>query len=686
VTTEHTSHRPQWGYPTIRYLKAGVTRLRTQRWLLSGEQGLPGVRVLFYHRISDERDELAVSTGRFRAQMEYLAESGFRVVDGVQAAQAIESGEDTAGLIGLTFDDGYRDVMENGMPVLQELGFRATIFVSPSVISGTTKFHWYKGEQPPVLSWDEVLELDQGPIFQFEAHSMSHPVLTDLDDTDVQREIADSKTELAARLDREVHAFCYPAGIFTKRERRLVAESRYRYAFTCEPGANASGGDPFALLRMQIDATDRLVDFRAKVGGGHDSSSFARSVYRRLRHRSAEVSRHSPRDLEPVELEHVAASNGRPRGQVLIVSSFVLPHVGGVEHFVAQAREALRRSGWGVRVLACRPDGEIPDADVVVPTRYIAHSGWPLPVGGWRKLWKEVNRAEVLLVNGHRNVLPVLSALLGRARGKRVLFVIHAGSGSVQRGSIFFRFVARSFDYVLARPALRVSEVLCVAHAGVDFVRRKFGVSGTYLPFPLRPQVPAAEVELEADEPLRIVWAGRLYPERDAATAVHAVDKVREEREAVLHFYGDGISRVELEELAATRPWVVLHGVRSWEEVQDAQGLAHVCLTTSTLESVGLTTLEPLARGIPVVSTAVGDASTYYLDESLARFCVPPRDPGALAREVLELAADYENYRRRFADNGRSLTDSHSGHENSLVQLVDPLSVQTDETAHASAR
>jgi glycosyltransferase involved in cell wall biosynthesis len=111
-----------------------------------------------------------------------------------------------------------------------------------------------------------------------------------------------------------------------------------------------------------------------------------------------------------------------------------------------------------------------------------------------------------------------------------------------------------------------------------------------------------------------------------------------------------------------------------------------VCLTTSTLESVGLTTLEPLARGIPVVSTAVGDASTYYFDESLAGFCVPSRDPDALARGVLELASDYENYRRRFAENGRSLADLHSGRENSLVQLVDPLSVQTDETAHASAR
>src|SRR4051812_49029071 len=407
VPTDPTSPRPSWGYAPVRLLKAGVTRARTRRWLRNGEEGLPGVRILFYHRISDDPDELAVGTARFRAQMEYLAASGFRVVDGVQAAQAIESGEDTARLVGLTFDDGYRDVMENGMPVLEELGFSATVFVSPSVISGTTKFHWYKQEQPPVLSWDEVLELDRGPIFKFEAHSMSHPILTKLDDADVEREIADSKAVLAARLGRDVHAFCYPAGIFTERERRLVAESRYRYAFTCEPGANTSDGDPFALLRMQIDAADRLVDFRAKVGGGHDSSSLARSVYRRLRHRSAEVKRHSPAELVPSVVDEGISSNGRPGGQVLIVSSFVLPHVGGVEHFVYLAREALRQSGWEVRVLACRPTGEIPDADVTLPTWYVAHSGWPLPVGGWWRLWREVGRADLLLVNGHRNMLPV---------------------------------------------------------------------------------------------------------------------------------------------------------------------------------------------------------------------------------------------------------------------------------------
>src|ERR1051325_7584040 len=45
-----------------------------------------------------------------------------------------------------------------------------------------------------------------------------------------------------------------------------------------------------------------------------------------------------------------------PRDQrALIVSSFVLPHTGGIEQFVDAASVLLSQRGWSVRILACRP-------------------------------------------------------------------------------------------------------------------------------------------------------------------------------------------------------------------------------------------------------------------------------------------------------------------------------------------
>jgi peptidoglycan/xylan/chitin deacetylase (PgdA/CDA1 family) len=167
--------------------------------------------------------------------------------------------------------------------VLRELGFRATVFVSTSVVDGTAAFDWY-AQQPPVLTWDEIVALDRAGTLTFEAHTLTHPHLPKIGDEDARREIAESRTVLEARLGRPVHAFCYPAGLFGARDRKLVGEAGFRYATSVEPGINTPATDRLALRRIQIDPRDRLLDFRAKAFGGHDSPPLARGVYRRLRY------------------------------------------------------------------------------------------------------------------------------------------------------------------------------------------------------------------------------------------------------------------------------------------------------------------------------------------------------------------------------------------------------------------
>ena len=130
-------------------VKAALTRARSIGWSVRN-RGRPargtGVRILFYHRISDDPDELAVTPRRFREQMEFLASAGWRVVDVVEAGElAADGGAERT--LGLSFDDGYRDVAENAMPVLDLHGFRASVFIATGVTdgnaasSGTTRRH-----------------------------------------------------------------------------------------------------------------------------------------------------------------------------------------------------------------------------------------------------------------------------------------------------------------------------------------------------------------------------------------------------------------------------------------------------------------------------------------------------------------------------------------------------------------
>ena len=90
-------------------------------------------------------------------------------------------------------------------------------------------------------------------------------------------------------------AFAYPAGLYGARERRLVAEAGYAAAVSCEPGVNVPATDRFALRRRQIDARDNLLDFRAKVGGGHDTPLPLRRLYRRHRYGVGRPARASSR-------------------------------------------------------------------------------------------------------------------------------------------------------------------------------------------------------------------------------------------------------------------------------------------------------------------------------------------------------------------------------------------------------
>jgi peptidoglycan/xylan/chitin deacetylase (PgdA/CDA1 family) len=267
-------------------LKAAATRARSTAWSLRADKApeRDGLRILFYHRVSDDRDELAVSPQNFRRQMDHLATEGYRVVDVLEAADLLDEERPPTRTVALSFDDGFVDVAEQALPVLAERGFRATVFVVPAVVHGWASFGWYRGPQPPVLGWSEIVELDREGTLRFEAHSLTHPNLPALPEAVAWEEIMGSKASLEERLGRPVLAFSYPSGLFGARERGLVAAAGFRVAVSCEPGVNTSGTDRLTLRRVQVDRRDGLLDFRAKVGGGHDSPLPLRGVYRRRRY------------------------------------------------------------------------------------------------------------------------------------------------------------------------------------------------------------------------------------------------------------------------------------------------------------------------------------------------------------------------------------------------------------------
>jgi glycosyltransferase involved in cell wall biosynthesis len=257
-------------------------------------------------------------------------------------------------------------------------------------------------------------------------------------------------------------------------------------------------------------------------------------------------------------------------------------------------------------------------------------------------------------------------------RRKGVVFVLHGSGAPFTSGSfLYHRVLGSLFEWTLVRPALRLSHPVSVSRAGVAGARKRYRVEATYVAFPLR-DLPAVERrQLSRGQPMTIVWVGRLYPEKDPLQAVAAVDQLRLRRHATLEVYGEGILRDRLEGLARSRPWLAVHGSRSWDEIQDIQGGADLCLSTSLREGAQLAVLEALSRGVPVVCTQVGDAPDYFLAPSLKRFCVPPGDLDATTTAMLELSSSYDRYRDAFVANASLLRASRREGLERLAQVIE---------------
>jgi peptidoglycan/xylan/chitin deacetylase (PgdA/CDA1 family) len=223
------------------------------------------LRVLWYHRVSADNDELAVTPSAFRSQMEFLLRARAEPVTLDAGVEGLRDG--TVGRhVCVTFDDGYYDNLENAIPVLRDLGIPATIFVPTKLIDGTAPVYWY--EKPPrLLTWSELREISHGGLVAIGAHTRTHPALPKLPDEEAWKEIAGSRADAEAHLGRPVTSFCYPAGLYGERDVRMVRDAGYRVGVTCDPGANGPGQQPHALRRLNIGRRDNLEMFEAKLIG-----------------------------------------------------------------------------------------------------------------------------------------------------------------------------------------------------------------------------------------------------------------------------------------------------------------------------------------------------------------------------------------------------------------------------------
>jgi peptidoglycan/xylan/chitin deacetylase (PgdA/CDA1 family) len=273
----------------------------------------PERRILMLHGVEDPH----MPTADFACGIEWIKRRMpivplARMVDDIASGRPAPRGGEMA----LTFDDGLRNQYEFAYPVLQRLEAPATFFICPALMD-EGRWLWTQearsrleslpaqdrrafgaaaglatddaeaivvhmktlplagrmqredalrartpafGPTPETrrrydpLTWDDVSRLDPA-LVTIGSHTLTHPILPSVDDEALEREIADSRRVLEARLGRTVDLFCYPNGSMDERVREVVSRS-YRAAVTTENGFVAAHPDLHRLHR--IPATPRL--------------------------------------------------------------------------------------------------------------------------------------------------------------------------------------------------------------------------------------------------------------------------------------------------------------------------------------------------------------------------------------------------------------------------------------------
>lgn len=235
---------------------------RADSWRQDGRMPLRDVPfILMYHgvaRVAEDPNKLCVSPSRFAEQMAWLERRGLRGVGIGALVDAMRAGRH-AGMVGITFDDGYVNVLDAALPELQRRGFGATAFIISGRLGGTNE--WDEGPAWPLMSAEQVGKLAAAGI-EIGSHSASHVRLAGLGPDQLAAEVVASRPALAALTGTEIRGFAYPCGSMDAAARQAVRDAGYDYA--CAVEARVADIGLMALPRIYVGQQDSAARMAVK--------------------------------------------------------------------------------------------------------------------------------------------------------------------------------------------------------------------------------------------------------------------------------------------------------------------------------------------------------------------------------------------------------------------------------------
>ena len=221
---------------------------------------LPGGRILCYHSLGQpECGVNDVTPGRFRHQIQLALRLGYRFVP----AATIAEGRGEPWDLAITFDDGWRSVLDAAAPILRAHAVPWSLFI----VSG-----WLDrpGTGPHgILGWREVEALASAGA-EIGSHSVTHPDFGRIGAEQAAEELEASRDAIAARLGIRPDSFAIPLGQsanWSPAAARAARQAGYRIVYAQAVETRPGG----TIGRSFVTHFDNDLVFGALLKGAYDA-------------------------------------------------------------------------------------------------------------------------------------------------------------------------------------------------------------------------------------------------------------------------------------------------------------------------------------------------------------------------------------------------------------------------------
>lgn len=229
----------------------------------------------------------------FKRCIQWLKKNGYFFISVEQLIQYVQNQQEfPKGAVWLSIDDGWKDNIQNIIPVINKYKTPITFFIATEPVENQGIFWWTffekcKDQLPNYLKSnlldlknikekdrkkiiqdlkkrckkrvireameiEEVKSLAQNPLVTIGSHTVHHALTVNCTDNELKFEIKESKEKLREWINKEVKYFSYPNGRFDGRERKILKESGYKFAATDKKRFITKNDDLYLIPRIGI--------------------------------------------------------------------------------------------------------------------------------------------------------------------------------------------------------------------------------------------------------------------------------------------------------------------------------------------------------------------------------------------------------------------------------------------------